>query len=73
LIRTGSREAVAAPPPKLDSRNEGTVDGLVQLGLALHQQGRLGEAQDFYRQALQLQPRYFSALHLLGVLAAQSK
>jgi predicted O-linked N-acetylglucosamine transferase (SPINDLY family) len=64
---------VAAPPPKLDSRNEGTVDGLVQLGLALHQQGRLGEAQDFYRQALQLQPRHFSALHLLGVVAAQSK
>jgi predicted O-linked N-acetylglucosamine transferase (SPINDLY family) len=64
---------VAAPPPKLDSRNKGTVDGLVQVGLALHQQGRLGEAQDFYRQALQLQPRHFSALHLLGVLAAQSK
>ena len=64
---------MAAPPPKLDSRNEGTVDGLVQLGLALHRQGRLGEAQDFYRQALQLQPRHFSALHLLGVVAAQSK
>jgi predicted O-linked N-acetylglucosamine transferase (SPINDLY family) len=64
---------VAAPPPKLDSRHKGTVDALVQLGLALHQQGRLGEARDFYRQALQRQPRHFSALHLLGVLAAQSK
>jgi len=64
---------VAAPLPKLDSRNEGTVDALVQLGLALHQQGRLDEARDFYRQALQRQPRHFSALHLLGVLAAQSK
>jgi len=64
---------VAAPPPKLDSRHEGTVDALVQLGLALHRQGRLGEARDFYRQALQRQPRHFSALHLLGVLAAQSK
>ena len=64
---------MAAPPPKLDSRHEGTVDALVQLGLALHRQGRLGEARDFYRQALQRQPRHFSALHLLGVLAAQSK
>jgi predicted O-linked N-acetylglucosamine transferase (SPINDLY family) len=73
LNRTGRREAVAAPPPKLDSRHEGTVDALVQLGLALHQQGRLVEARDFYRQALQRQPRHFSAMHLLGVLAAQSK
>jgi predicted O-linked N-acetylglucosamine transferase (SPINDLY family) len=64
---------VSAPPPNLDRRREGSVDALVQLGLALHQQGRLDEARDFYRQALQRQPRHFSALHLLGVLAAQSK
>jgi predicted O-linked N-acetylglucosamine transferase (SPINDLY family) len=64
---------VAAPPPNLNRRHESSVDALVQLGLALHRQGRLGEARDFYRQALQRQPRHFGALHLLGVLAAQSK
>ena len=41
-------------------------------GLALHQQGRLAQAQESYQQALQLQPEHFDALNLLGVIAAQT-
>ncbi len=42
-------------------------------GLALHQQGQLDEARACYLQALKLQPRHFDALHLLGVIAAQTQ
>jgi len=41
-------------------------------GLALQNQGQLAQAAILYRQALQLQPRYFDALHMLGVLAGQT-
>ena len=41
-------------------------------GLALHQQGRLIEAERFYREVLEQAPTHFDALHLLGVLALQT-
>jgi len=40
-------------------------------GLALHHRGLLAQAQEVYRQVLQLQPQHSEALHLLGVIAAQ--
>jgi predicted O-linked N-acetylglucosamine transferase (SPINDLY family) len=40
--------------------------------LALHQKGRLGEAQAIYQQILKVQPRHFDSLHLLGVAAVQT-
>ena len=43
-----------------------------QQALALHQQGQLSEAQALYESILKKQPRYFDALHMLGVLAYQS-
>ena len=42
-------------------------------GLALHQRGQLTEARACYLQVLKLQPRHFDAMHLLGVIAAQTK
>ncbi len=39
--------------------------------LALHQAGRLTEAEPLYRQVLQAQPRHFDSLHLLGVIHYQ--
>lgn len=42
-----------------------------QEALTLHQQGRLALAQTLYEQVLEVQPRHFDALHLLGVIAAQ--
>ncbi len=40
-------------------------------GLALHQQGRLREAETLYRAALQADPAHGDTLHHLGVLHAQ--
>ncbi|MBI2772629.1 MAG: tetratricopeptide repeat protein [Burkholderiales bacterium] len=40
-------------------------------GLALHQAGRLAEAEAIYRQVLQAEPHNADALHLLGLLARQ--
>ena len=38
----------------------------------MHRQGRLAEAERIYRAVLQRQPDHFDALHLLGLIAAQS-
>ncbi len=46
---------------------------LLARALDLHRGGRLQEAQAAYAQVLALQPRHFDALHLSGVLAAQSR
>lgn len=42
-------------------------------GIALHQQGKLADAECIYGEVLQQQPNHFDALHLLGVIAAQTK
>ena len=39
--------------------------------IALHQQGRYGEAEPLYREVIKKVPDQFDALHLLGVLEAQ--
>ncbi|MGQ3054788.1 MAG: tetratricopeptide repeat protein [Roseateles sp.] len=41
-------------------------------GLALHQQGRLAEAEPLYRRVLRKAPGHFDALHLLGVICGQT-
>jgi tetratricopeptide (TPR) repeat protein len=45
----------------------------VQQANALHQRGQLEGARAIYEEVLKIQPRHFDALHLLGVIAAQSK
>lgn len=40
--------------------------------VTLHRRGRFDEARLLYQQVLQLRPRHFDALHLLGVVAAQT-
>jgi tetratricopeptide (TPR) repeat protein len=40
--------------------------------IALHGQGRLGEAEAIYRNLLNLDPEHCDALHLLGVIALQT-
>ena len=43
----------------------------LQLGLQLHQRGRLDQAEPHYRVVLAAQPRNFDAMHLLGLLRFQ--
>jgi len=45
----------------------------LQQALALHQGGQLARAQALYDRVLQMQPDNFDALHLSGLIAAQSK
>ena len=42
-------------------------------GVALHQQGKLAEAERIYGEVLRQQPNHFDALHLLGVIAFQTR
>ena len=46
-----------------------TVDQALQQGVAAHKEGRLQEAERFYRAILQAQPKHPDANHNLGVLA----
>ncbi len=41
----------------------------IALALRRHQEGRLDEAQELYRQVLDVAPTHSTALHLLGVIA----
>jgi tetratricopeptide (TPR) repeat protein len=42
-------------------------------GLALHQQGRLTDAERIYGEVLRQKPNHFDALHLLGVISLQTR
>ena len=44
----------------------------IQDAMALHQQGQLDRAADYYRQILTFAPRNAETLHLLGVIAYQT-
>ena len=49
-----------------------SIPARFQQALALHQQGRLNEAEQIYGELLQHAPTHFDALHLLGVLMLQT-
>lgn len=53
--------------------NAATALNALQQALILHQRGQLAQAQALYDQVLRLQPENFDALHLSGLIAAQSK
>jgi tetratricopeptide (TPR) repeat protein len=42
-------------------------------GLGLHRQGKLAEAERIYSEILQQRPNHFHVLHLLGVIALQTR
>jgi protein O-GlcNAc transferase len=48
-----------------------TIEQAMQAAVAHHQAGRLGEAEQIYRQVLAAQPANADALHLLGMIAIQ--
>ena len=48
-----------------------TLQQLIQQALTLHRAGRLAEAERLYREALALDPNFYLALHLMGLLRLQ--
>lgn len=61
----------SAPKQNSGRLNE-QVQTMFQHALALHQNGRTAEAQSAYLEVLNIEPRHFDSLHLLGVIAYQS-
>ena len=57
----------ASPDSPLES-----VRTIFANALGLHQKGQLPQAKVGYEQVLEIQPRHFDALHLLGVIAKQT-
>ncbi len=55
-----------------NSQHTADIQTLFSKALALHRLGQLTQAQAFYRQVLQLNARHFDALHLSGVIFAQT-
>jgi predicted O-linked N-acetylglucosamine transferase (SPINDLY family) len=54
--------------------NQAQPNGAAQLvnqAISLHQQGRIAEAEALYKSALEVDPRDFDALHMLGIVHAQ--
>jgi tetratricopeptide (TPR) repeat protein len=60
------------PIPPLDPAPLASVQEKLRQGLAMHQHGRLVEAEHCYEEVLRSVPKHFDALHLLGVLAVQT-
>ena len=48
------------------------LDNLLREAVALQQNGAYAEAEDLYREILNLRPKHFDAIQLLGALALQS-
>lgn len=44
-----------------------------QQGTILHRQGRLADAERLYEEVLRREPRHFDALHMLGIIAFQTR
>jgi tetratricopeptide (TPR) repeat protein len=49
------------------------VPVIFQQALALHQTGQLASARNLYEEILKIQSNHFDALHLLGVIAIQTR
>ena len=68
------RIPVRRPPVvKPESANSSELVKLLQEGLALHHQGKLGDAKQIYEKILQKQSNHFDALQLLGTIYTQVK
>ncbi len=57
--------------PSLPNSTPGNAAEAIAAGVAHHQAGNLTQAEQIYRQVLQLQPQNVDALSLLGVIACQ--
>jgi tetratricopeptide (TPR) repeat protein len=65
-------QATLAPKGvRLSPAASSTITSLFAQGLALHQAGRLADAERVYNQVLAIRPDHFDSLHLLGVIFYQ--
>lgn len=64
-----SRRKAARPKPA--TKRKPDVDAMLAEGLALHQRGRIPEAESFYRRALAEQPDHPQANQLMGLTRLQ--
>jgi protein O-GlcNAc transferase len=55
----------------MDPMMKANISETVGRALALHQGGRLAEAEALYRKVLSVEPRQFECLHFLGLIEAQ--
>lgn len=55
------------------NQNDQKIQELFAKGVSFHQIGNLVKAKKIYEQVITTCPNHFDALHLLGVIAAQSK
>ncbi len=59
--------------PKAQNPAAAALQAKFEQALAFQQQGRPAEAERIYRKVLRQQPNHFDALHLLGVIAKQTR
>src|SRR5262245_39552256 len=59
--------------PEMAQPAEVALQAKLDQGMALHRQGKLADAERCYEEVLQRQPDHFAALHLLGVIARQTR
>ena len=62
-----------APNTALEAQFQSNVAALFMQAIKLHQQGKLLQANEIYSQVLALHPTHFDALHLSGLIYAQSR
>ena len=60
------------PPARAGKRIAAETEAAFQQGAAAQRQGRLAEAERFYEETLERDPRHVGALHLLGLVALQT-
>jgi predicted O-linked N-acetylglucosamine transferase (SPINDLY family) len=70
-LRRGARPFANGAPSRHPAGAPHGHAAVFAQALALHQAGRLAEAEPLYRQVLQADPRHFDSLHLLGVIHYQ--
>ena len=49
-----------------------SLQRLFEQGVDLHQEGQFAQAEALYEQVLKIQPQHLDAIHLLGILSAQT-
>ena len=67
MAETGDAQSQAQKPAAA------ALQAKLNQGMALHRQGNLAAAERCYGEVLQRQPDHFDALHLLGVIARQTR